>query len=549
MNFLRSVFAVSFVLISTTFAKASPVQDVSIIVRLIHAANDQELATFEVSGFHLREPLNPERTIYKLSFKSSYMSMDQAFGKLQQLNFVDLVQEDFQVQLRASTPNDPNYQSQWHLPLIKANMAWDFVRSGLNRRGDTIVIAVVDDGVHTNHPDFQGNLWINYADTIDNGKDDDGNGYIDDTYGWNFQSNNKDISDSNYYRSKHGTPVAGIIGAVTNNHTGISGIMWKVKLMIVNIADTGVFPVSFQSDVIRAYSYLLHQRKLYNMTNGEKGAFVVAENSSWGADNKRPSQAPLWCAFYDSLGKYGILSVGATSNSQKDVDVSGDMPSLCPSDHLIVVGASTLNDNYGGCGYSTISVDLSAPGYNIFTSAPYTKENIQTGNIYRAGYSGTSFAAPMVTAAIGVLHAYACDRLLDTIKANPAKGNLVIRKMILEGVDEVPSLIGKSVTSGRLNLLKSIQLLNGYCAGDVGLEEVAINNKIGVYPNPFNGLGFQIHSESQLISAELFDVSGKLVQVSHQEGTMETGPLRSGVYVLKITTSAGVDFVKVVCQN
>ena len=83
---------------------------------------------------------------------------------------------------------------------------------------------------------------------------------------------------------------------------------------------------------------------LYNETDGEEGAFVVATNSSWGIDNAPASEAPLWCAMYDTLGQYGILSAGATTNTNTDVDFEGDLPTSCPSEYLLSVTNMNHND-------------------------------------------------------------------------------------------------------------------------------------------------------------------------------------------------------------
>ncbi|MCC6818790.1 MAG: S8 family serine peptidase, partial [Bacteroidia bacterium] len=287
---------------------------------IVHFSQQSEIESLrELSHYKFEsiDALNLQNTYFKFSYYKSKLSQSAVVSLITQLPYYDMHQEDNVVSMRTTTPNDTFFGQQWHLSLIKAVQAWDITRSGVNRRGDTIVVAVVDDGLHINHPDFQGNIWINYADTLGNGVDDDGNGYIEDTYGWNFVGQNNDISDSLYYKAKHGTPVSGIIGARTNNITGVSGIMWNVKLMIVNITDTGRFPTTYQSDVIKAYSYILYQRRLYEQTNGQKGAFVTVVNSSWGIDGKKPNQAPLWCAFYDTMGAAGILNVSAVSNAQE----------------------------------------------------------------------------------------------------------------------------------------------------------------------------------------------------------------------------------------
>lgn len=536
--FLFSAYLLFLPLLSA--ASPLPLTEGGIIVQFSRPVEAYALAELSAGRFTDIRALNPDKTLYVFRYKTDKTPAYKAIETVRNLPFYSLHQEDGPVHLRATLPNDSLFAQQWHLPLIRATEAWDITRSGVNGNGDTIVIAVIDDGLHTNHPDFGGNIWINYADTAGNGIDDDNNGFIDDHYGWNFMSQNNDISDSNYYRAGHGTPVAGIIGARGNNITGITGIMWRVKLMIVNFTDTSNSIAIFQSDVLKAYQYVLHQRKLYNASGGKQGAYVVATNASWGVDGKFPNQAPLWCSMYDSLGKYGILNTGAVSNDpQNQVDSDGDLPTLCTSEHLITVGSTTSNDNYFSSGYSSVSVDLSAPGYNVFSSDAYTSNNVRLNRLYRNGFHGTSFATPMVTAAIGILHAHACARILDSMRVNPAKGNAILRKMLLEGVDVLDGLAGKNATSGRLNIKKALEIMDQYCYGYVGVDAPETKGGPLLYPNPGNGL-LSVLSDDLLLSVRCYDLSGREMPVAVSANDLDIRILNAGVYVFHIQTAERV---------
>lgn len=526
-------------------ALANPLPDTrkSFIVKFSQSQSADVLCELSAYQFLQIEALNPENTLYKFVYNGNQLDDNRAHYLVNHLPFYELHQEDSPIELRGTTPNDSLYGKQWHLPLIRANQAWDVTRSGVNRWGDTIVIAVIDDGLHIKHPDFQGNIWINYADSLRNGIDDDSNGFVDDAYGWNFMARNADISDSFYWKGRHGTPVAGIIGARTNNVTGVSGIMWQVKLMIVNVTDTGRFPVTYQSDAIKAYSYVLHQRKLYNATNGRRGAFVVATNSSWGIDRKFPHQAPLWCAFYDTLGKYGIINISAASNAQELIDSYGDLPSLCPSEHLIVVGNSTRYDNDAGGGYSVVHVDLHAPGTNVFSTANYVKSNILANNLFHDANSGSSFSAPMVTAAAGIIHSYACDRLLDSIKIHPAKSNLIIRKILLTSVDPIDALSGKNATWGRLNIVKALKVLNQYCIGEVSVNAISQQPFLALYPNPGNG-SVIIQSEWPLLTVKCYNAAGQELYAEQSGNTIDLQDQPDGVYYFVVHTEVGAQAIK-----
>src|SRR5690606_36199811 len=144
-----------------------------------------------------------------------------------------------------------------------------------------------------------------YHEIPNNGIDDDGNGYVDDFLGWDADAADDDITGGTF-GGGHGTPVAGIVGAKGNNGIGVTGVNWNVKLMIVVGGGN-------EAQAIAAYSYPLSLRKLYNQTGGQRGAFVVSTNASWGIDFTQASTAPLWCAMYDTLGAYGILNAGATT--------------------------------------------------------------------------------------------------------------------------------------------------------------------------------------------------------------------------------------------
>lgn len=541
MKYLKVLLLLLFLgSLSTRFAYAGGLEQKSYIVHFVKSPGEAQLK--EVCGQYISyEALDPEKTYYRFRFNPALVPEHKVVSLFRTLPYYRLHQEDTEIHFRATVPDDTLLYRQWHLDKIGATQAWDITRGGVNRNGDTIVIAVVDDGLHINHPDFQGNLWVNSGETAGNLIDDDSNGYVDDRFGWNFQNNNNDISDSDYYAAGHGTPVAGIIGARGNNVTGIAGIAWHVKLMIVNIADTGYYRLPiFQSDAIRAYSYVLQQRKLYNSSGGKKGAFVVAANSSWGVDGKFPHQAPLWCAFYDTLGKHGILAVGAVSNIQsaQSLDVSGDLPTLCPSQHLITVQATTSDDMLFSSGFSSISVDMAAPGAGLFSTAAYTPQNIAGNTLYRSGYSGTSYAAPMVSGAIALLHAHACARVLDSIRLNPVKGNAMMRKFLLEGVDTVPGLNGKNLSGGRLNIRKSLEAMDRYCYGYTGITE-QVSARINIFPNPSSS-GFIVLSDRPVLRIHCTDPAGRTIELHASGDLWDVSSLTDGPYLLTLVTEAGI---------
>lgn len=374
----------------------------------------------------------------------------RALNKLPQTQFV---QYNHIAQPR-TLPNDSLFSSQWGLynfgqnsgipdADIDADSAWNITTNITTVQGDTIVVAIIDVGFDLNHIDI--NYWRNNAEIPGDSIDNDGNGYIDDVRGWYVPTQNDYIPSV-----LHGTHIAGIIGARGNNTIGVAGVHWGVKIMPVGVSSYN------EGQVVEAYAYVIKQRKLYNQTNGAQGTFVVATNSSFGIDHGLPADYPLWCAMYDSLGKQGIVNAAATANIGDDIDLVSDIPTACPSDHIIAVTATTRTDYHNPqTAYGLTTIDLGAPGTGIMSTYP--------GNYY--GYlNGTSMAAPFVAGGASFLCAVACDSFISSYKQYPDSFALVIKDLLLRGTDTIPTLIGKCVSSGRMNLYHSaLLLLNDYC--------------------------------------------------------------------------------------
>ncbi len=349
-------------------------------------------------------------------------------------------------------PNDPYFSYQYYLKNnsggadLAAEKAWDITTGGVTPAGDTIIICVIDGGFDFPQADFAGNLWKNNLEIPNDGLDNDQNGFTDDSNGWNFLLNN---DSPNGYFNQHGSAVAGIIGARGNNGKGISGVNWQVKIMpIVCPGNVG--------GILSAYDYTLKMRELYNQTDGKRGAFIVATNASWGINFGQPADAPLWCGVYDFLGNEGILNIAATANSAINVDTQGDLPTACPSNYLIAVTSVDAADQHvANSGFGKKHIDLAGFGENIYTML----NGNQCGK-----QSGTSFAAPQVTGAVGLLYAAPCPNLIAIAKINPAAATFTVRKMLLENVSPNASLAGITVSGGRLDLQKLLEKYQNGCA-------------------------------------------------------------------------------------
>ena len=342
-------------------------------------------------------------------------------------------------------PNDPRFGEQWGLNNtgqtgglpdadIDAPEAWDIRNNNLN-----IIVAVADSGIDYNHPDLTGNIWINDGevnvpgvfDPNDiNDVDDDGNGYNDDIWGYDFVDDDADPMDENF----HGTHVAGIIGALGNNAEGIAGVCWGVRMMALRVLDPN--GVGVTSDVVEAINYAVTM-----------GASII--NASWGGPD---FDQPLYDAIA-AAGEAGILFVAAAGNDGVDIDISGPFNDLFPAeydlDNIISVMATDDFDNRASLSnYGVQDVDLGAPGVAILSTTPTEETEWMSDNGIPTDYafgSGTSVAAPHVSGACALVKA-----------VNPALTYNEVKLIIMRAVD--PTLPGLCVSGGRLNLFKSLHI-------------------------------------------------------------------------------------------
>lgn len=392
------------------------------------------------SDLKINRILSKHMRVWQLEFDPKKCDNEQLLAELRADKRVEIVQNNHLFEPRQTFPDD-NVRWAHHNATndadIDAPEAWDYATGGTNALGDEIVLAIIDGAFAlTNHPDHD--YWVNTNEIAGNNIDDDGNGYIDDYHGWNAVDNVGTIPDA----PGHGHAVASWAGNVGNNGTGNAGVMWDVKLMRVLVFAGINGGGNDEASTIIAADYVMNERMIYDNTNGADGAFIVATNNSYGITGNNTTN-PMWCAVYDAMGALGILSCGATTNSDVDVEVVGDLPTACPNDHLISVCNTTINDERVPSGYGPISIDLGAPN------------------------GSTSEATPNVTGTIGLLHAAMCSSYATAYKNNPAAVALELKNYILNGVDPLPTLQGLTVTGGRLNAFNSVALmLSDQCGGN-----------------------------------------------------------------------------------
>ncbi len=331
-------------------------------------------------------------------------------------------------------PGDSRWTSLWGLHntgqsggLVDADIdapeAWEITTGSRD-----VVIAVIDSGVDYNHPDLVANIWINPREIPGNGIDDDGNGFVDDVRGWNFIEENGNPMDTN----GHGTHVAGTIGAVGNNGLGVVGVNWSVSILPLRFL--GSDGRGSTLDAIQAVNYATMMKRDY-------GVNIVAMNNSWGGGGYSTSLRNA----IQAAAAQDILFVAAAGNGDSNgVGINNDARPTYPSSYnvwnVIAVAATDRRDQLGSfSNYGATSVHLAAPGVSILSTVP--------NNGY-ATYTGTSMAAPHVSGVIGLLAA-----------ADPNATASQIKSAILNSVDPVASLTGRTVTGGRLNAYQALQAL------------------------------------------------------------------------------------------
>lgn len=338
---------------------------------------------------------------------------------------VEYCSPDFEITIADTVSNDPHYTSLWGMSNeqgIAAPQAWD-----LTTGSEEIVVAVIDTGVDYNHPDLAQNIWVNNGEIGGNGIDDDGNGYIDDVYGWNAVANNGNSMDDN----GHGTHCAGTIGAVGNNARGVVGVNWNVKIMGLKFLNA--YGSGSLSGAIQAINYMVAMKK--------RGVNIRVSNNSWGGGGF--SQA-LYNAIQEA-NKAGIIFVAAAGNESNNNDGAASYPGGYDLPNVISVAAVDRDGNLASfSNYGATTVDIAAPGVGILSTYP--------GNQY-ASLSGTSMAAPHVSGALALLLAReptlgaleAMDRAtntgktLETLNGIVSSGRIVnVGNMVYNRVNPLP---------------------------------------------------------------------------------------------------------------
>lgn len=276
------------------------------------------------------------------------------------------------------TPNDSNFRLLTGLHQssdidMNAPEAWDLTVGNSNT-----IVAVIDTGVDYNHPDLAANMWRNPGEVAGNGLDDDGNGVVDDVFGYNSITDSGNPMDDN----QHGTHCAGTISGVGNNGIGVVGVSWNTKIMAVKfLSSTGSGNLW---NAVKSIDYVTKMR--------DRGTNVVLSSNSWGGGG-------FYSPLRDAIQRHanaGLIFVAAAGNNTNNNDSNPSYPASYDVSNVVAVAAADASNGTLAyfSNYGATSVDIAAPGVNIYSTLP------------NGGYgylSGTSMATPHISGALALI--------------------------------------------------------------------------------------------------------------------------------------------------
>jgi len=392
-----------------------------------------------LSDLKVEKKTNITNGLYKVKIAANE-DIEKVYKLLKANSNIDYVEPNYKVKI-AAAPNDSYYSQQWALQKISASSGWDKTQGN-----STTKIAIIDTGVDYNHEDLQSKIWVNSGEISGNGIDDDNNGYIDDYNGFDFfngtlqnpslpfnKDTNKWVNDSNAAIDDHahGTCVAGIAGAISNNSVGVAGIDWNAKIVPLKVL--GSDGSGYISDIVAAIQYAADNN-------------IAVVNLSLISDSYSSSLESIVNYAY---GKGVIIAAAAGNDDSSNV--------LYPAKftNVLAVGASNSSDQKitpsmtGGAWGSNYGpeLDVVAPGINLYTTDISGVGGYSNGN-YLFDFGGTSGATPHVAGEAALLKAFF-----------PSFSNSQIMSKIKSGADNIdsvnPSYSGL-LGNGRINLEKTI---------------------------------------------------------------------------------------------
>lgn len=324
-------------------------------------------------------------------------------------------------------PNDPNLANLWGM--LGANTspsnpngsgALALWTAGL-RCDAAVHVGVIDEGVMNTHADLRANIWVNAQEATVNRADNDANGYIDDTNGWDFDGRNRTTYDGP--ADDHGSHVAGTIAATANNAAGVFGVCPTAKIITAKFLGTRG---GTTANAIAAVRYITDLKV-------RKGLRIVATNNSWGGGGYSQALSDAIRA----AGDQNILFIAAAGNSNQNIDTLPSYPAAYDLPNVIAVAAIDATGNRASfSNYGSTRVHIAAPGVNILSTIPNS-----VGQAAYAYYSGTSMATPHVTGAAAMF-----------ASLNPSATAAQIKEALLCSAAVSPQLVGLVNGARRLDV-------------------------------------------------------------------------------------------------
>ena len=376
---------------------------------------------------------------------------------LSESSIVSSVYLDHTLRAESVNTNDPFIGNVWGLNNIHgvdAETAW-----ALTGTADEIVVAVIDSGVDVSHPDLASIMWTNSDEIPGNGLDDDGNGFIDDIYGWDFTSEYDNIPQDEH---GHGTHVSGTIAAVRNNNEGIAGVADNVKIMALRFLDKNGNGVT--SWAISALEYAV--------ANGAK-----LSNNSWGGG---PYESALYNAI-NAAGNTGHLFVAAAGNNGLNIDSIPVYPASYDLENILSVAAINSSGSLAGfSNYGVNSVDIAAPGVAIFSTMSADSSACTTSPPCYTSWNGTSMAAPHASGVaalmLGINNSLTPEELIQNI-LDTARPTATLNGKILTGGElDSGAAVALSISSGRIQFSNYVPGQNVLQGSTITLTGIAISS-------------------------------------------------------------------------
>ena len=400
---------------------------------------------------------------------------------------------DVHLRLFTTTPDDIYLPYQWYVDdpsgaHIHLPEAWDIERGSPN-----VLIGIMDTGVDTGHPDLASQIWTNPDEIPANGIDDDGNGYIDDVRGWDFGNGDNDPNPHAVYDSSgvdagfHGTFVAGLAAAATDNGDGIASAGWNCRIVPLKVVNTaGDITLSA---VTEAFAYAARM-----------GVDVL--NLSFGGAGD-PGVPEYFQALVDAATESGVVCVAAAGNDGSDTPV---YPAACA--HVLSVAATDANNERAAFSNWGSWVDVAAPGAAIWSSICRNYEfNFVNQFLYIFAFGwdgvnpymygdGTSFACPLISGVCGLVRSH-----------QPSWGPDVVIHHLMATGDTVPYDLPIGL---KVNAFRAVSdAVTGVPRAVVGGPALA-----PAFPNPFvatTTLAFSLPAQGRARLA-IYDCAGRRVR-------------------------------------